>query len=130
MRKSFAVAVFSAALFGFLTAAAANAATPQGHMRSVVLVHGAFADGSGWKPLADVLMKDGYSVHVVQIPETGFQDDVAATKRVLDRAGPSVLVGHSYGGAVITEAGVHENAKALVYVAAFQPDVGESAKGL
>src|SRR5262245_11124630 len=129
MRKRFAVAVLFAALFGSLTAGAADAATPQGHA-SVVLVHGAFADGSGWKPLADVLVKDGYSVHVVQIPETSFADDVAATKRVLDRSGPSVLVGHSYGGAVITEAGGHENVKALVYVAAFQPDVGESAKGL
>jgi len=128
MKKVYAVAALSAALFGYLTAASAAPAS-QG-IRSVVLVHGAFADGSGWKPLADVLMKDGYSVYVVQIPETSFAADVAATKRVLDRAGPSVLVGHSYGGAVITESGVHENAKALVYVAAFQPDVGESAKQL
>jgi pimeloyl-ACP methyl ester carboxylesterase len=128
MKNIYAVAVLFAALSGFLTAT--SAAPAQNGIKSVVLVHGAFADGSGWKPLADILMKDGYSVRVVQIPETSFADDVAATKRVLDRAGPSVLVGHSYGGAVITESGVHENVKALVYVAAFQPDIGESAKQL
>jgi len=115
-----------ALLFGAFLAASASAAGT----KSVVLVHGAFADGSGWKPVADVLTKDGFAVHVVQIPETTFADDVAATKRVLEKAGPSVLVGHSYGGMVITEAGVHANAVSLVYVAAFQPDVGESAGAL
>jgi len=96
-------------------------------IKNVVLVHGAFADGSGWKPLADILTKDGYSVNVVQIPETSFAADVAATRRVLEKAGPSVLVGHSYGGMVITEVGADTNAKSLVYVMAFEPDVGETA---
>jgi pimeloyl-ACP methyl ester carboxylesterase len=99
-------------------------------VKSVVLVHGAFADGSGWQPIADILLRDGYSVRVVQEPETTFEADVAATRRVLDKAGPCVLVGHSYGGMIITEAGAHPGAKALVYVAAFQPDVGESAGAL
>jgi pimeloyl-ACP methyl ester carboxylesterase len=103
-------------------ASSAHAAT-----KSVVLVHGAFADGSGWSAVAKLLKADGYSVRVVQIPETTFNDDVAATKRVLTHVGPSVLVGHSYGGMVITEAGSHDAAKSLVYIAAFQPDVGESA---
>jgi len=103
------------------------AALGQAAVKSVVLVHGAFADGSGWKPVADILEKDGYSVSVVQEPETTFAADVAATRLVLDRAGPCVLVGHSYGGMVISEAGVHDSVKALVYVAAFQPAVGESA---
>jgi len=102
----------------------------QAEVKSVVLVHGAFADGSGWKPVADILEHDGYTVHVVQEPETTFQADVAATRIVLDRAGPSVLVGHSYGGMIITEAGNHEAVRSLVYVAAFQPEVGETAGGL
>jgi pimeloyl-ACP methyl ester carboxylesterase len=106
------------------------AAAGQAAVKNVVLVHGAFADGSGWKPVADVLKHDGYRVFVVQEPETTFEADVAATRLVLDRAGPCVLVGHSYGGMVITEAGVHASVKSLVYVAAFQPDVGESAAAL
>lgn len=96
-------------------------------VKSVVLVHGAFADGSGWRPVADILTHDGYAVFVVQEPETTFEADVAATRLVLDRSGPCVLVGHSYGGMIITEAGVHPSVKALVYVAAFEPGVGESA---
>ena len=95
-------------------------------VRNVVLVHGAFADGSGWKPIADMLERDGYSVSIVQEPETSFADDVAATNRILDRqSGPAVLVGHSYGGAVITEAGNNAHVASLVYVAAFAPDAGE-----
>ena len=97
---------------------------------NVVLVHGAFADGSGWKPVADILKGHGYKVFVVQEPETTFSADVAATKLVLDRAGPCVLVGHSYGGMIISEAGGHEAVRSLVYVAAFQPEAGESAGGL
>ena len=108
-----------------LTASVGHAA-----VKNVVLVHGAFADGSGWSPLAAVLERDGYTVFVVQEPETTFEADVAATRLVLDRSGPCVLVGHSYGGMVITEAGVHPSVKALVYVAAFQPSVGESAGAL
>jgi pimeloyl-ACP methyl ester carboxylesterase len=114
-----------AATLGIALASAAQAAA-----KSVVLVHGAFADGSGWKRVAAILERDGYTVSVVQEPETTFEADVAATRLVLDRSGPCVLVGHSYGGMVITEAGVHPSVRALVYVAAFQPDVGESAAGL
>ncbi len=99
-------------------------------VKSVVLVHGAFADGSGWKPVADILQRHGYSVHVVQEPETSFAADLAATRRVLDKASPCVLVGHSYAGMIITELGMHPDVKALVYVAAFQPDVGETAGDL
>src|ERR1700757_2123267 len=90
----------------------------------------AFADGSGWKPGADILQSHGYSVRVVQEPETSFAADVAATRSVLDKAGPCVLVGHSYGGMIITETGAHSDVKALVYIAAMQPDVGESLSDL
>jgi pimeloyl-ACP methyl ester carboxylesterase len=97
-------------------------------IKNVVLVHGAFADGSGWKALWEVLTEKGYQVSVVQNPLTSLEDDVAATHVVLDnQQGPTVLVGHSWGGAVITEAGNHPNVASLVYVAAFQPDNGESA---
>src|SRR6516225_5803496 len=99
-------------------------------VKTIVLVHGAFADGSGWKPVADILQSHGYAVLVVQEPETSFAADVAATRRVLDKAGPCVLVGHSYGGMIITEAGMHPDVKSLVYVAAVQPDVGESLSDL
>ena len=108
----------------------AMSAPTQAEVKSVVLVHGAFADGSGWKPVADILVEHGYSVDIVQEPETSFAADVASARRALKKAGPCVLVGHSYGGMIITEAGGHENAKALVYIAAFQPDVGETAGGL
>lgn len=97
-------------------------------IKNVVLVHGAFADGSGYKSLYTVLTKKGYHVTVVQNPLTSLEDDVNATKVVLDKQdGPAILVGHSWGGAVITEAGNHPKVAALVYIAAFQPDNGESA---
>jgi pimeloyl-ACP methyl ester carboxylesterase len=99
-------------------------------VKAIVLVHGAFADGSGWKPVADILQSHGYSVRVVQEPETSFAADVAATRRVLDKAGPCVLVGHSYGGMIINEVGTHADVKVLVFVAAFEPDVGESVADL
>ena len=99
-------------------------------VKSVVLVHGAFADGSGWKSVTDILENDGYTVYVVQEPLTSFEADVAATRIVLDRSGPCVLVGHSWGGMIITEAGNHAAARSLVYVAAFEPEVGESAGAL
>jgi pimeloyl-ACP methyl ester carboxylesterase len=108
----------------------ALAASAEGAVKNVVLVHGAFADGSGWKPVAEILERDGYTVYVVQEPETSFEADVAATRIVLDRAAPCVLVGHSYGGMIISEAGDHESVRSLVYVAAFQPQPGESAGGL
>ena len=96
--------------------------------KNVVLVHGAFADGSGYKALYMALTKNGYRVTVVQNPLTSLEDDVAATKVVLDKQdGPTILAGHSWGGAVITEAGNHPKVHALVYIAAFQPDNGESA---
>lgn len=99
--------------------------------KAIVLVHGAFADGSGWRPVAEILSKDGYAVSVVQEPETSLADDVAAANRILDRqSGPTVLVGHSYGGAVITEAGVNPHVASLVYVAAFAPDEGEKLGAL
>ena len=88
--------------------------------RNVVLVHGGFVDGSGWRAVYDLLTKDGYRVAIVQNPTLSLEDDVAATRRVIDDLdGPVVLVGHSYGGAVITESGLHENVEALVYIAAF-----------
>jgi pimeloyl-ACP methyl ester carboxylesterase len=96
-------------------------------VRNIVLVHGAWADGSGWKGVYDILVKDGYKVSIVQEPETSFKEDVAATKRVIAlQDGPCILVGHSYGGAVITEAGTDPSVAGLVYVAAHMPDVGEN----
>jgi len=90
-------------------------------------VHGAWADGSGWKAVYDILVKDGYKVSIVQEPETSFQEDVAVTKRVLaQQDGPCILVGHSYGGAVITEAGNDPSVAGLVYIAAHMPDTGEN----
>ncbi|MBO9636033.1 MAG: alpha/beta hydrolase [Chitinophagaceae bacterium] len=97
-------------------------------IKNVVLVHGAFADGSGWKALYEVLSNKGYNVTVVQNPLSSLADDVKATHIALDKQdGPAVLVGHSWGGAVITEAGNHPKVASLVYVAAFQPDNGETA---
>jgi pimeloyl-ACP methyl ester carboxylesterase len=102
-----------------------------GAARNVVLVHGGFVDGSGWRGVYDALSADGYHVSVVQNPTLSLEGDVATTKRVLDaQDGPTVLVGHSYGGAVISEAGNHENVSALVYIAAFAPDKGESVNTL
>ncbi|MBK6012953.1 alpha/beta fold hydrolase [Streptomyces sp. MBT53] len=99
--------------------------------KNIVLVHGGFVDGSGWRGVHDALRADGYRVSVVQNPTLSLEDDVAVTKRVLDaQDGPTVLVGHSYGGAVISEAGNHENVSALVYIAAFAPDKGESVNTL
>src|SRR3979411_2887191 len=95
--------------------------------RNVVLVHGAWADGSGWKGVYDILVRDGYNVSIVQEPETSFKDDVATTKRALAlQDGQCILVGHSYGGAVITEAGADSSVAGLVYIAAHMPDAGEN----
>jgi pimeloyl-ACP methyl ester carboxylesterase len=99
-------------------------------VKNIVLVHGAFLDGSGWRPVYDLLARDGYSVTIVQQPLTGLTDDVAATRRALERQdGPCILVGHSYGGAIITEAGAHPHVVGLVYVAAHAPDEGETEAG-
>src|SRR6202045_2672368 len=98
---------------------------------SVVLVHGGFVDGSGWESVYEILRKDGYVVSIVQNPTTSLADDVAATKRVLaTQSGPVILVGHSYGGAVITEAGNDPKVAGLVYITAFAPDEGESVSTL
>lgn len=97
-------------------------------IKNVVLVHGAFADGSGWRRVYDLLTARGYRVSIVQNPLTSFADDVAATTRVLDaQDGPAILVGHSWGGTVITEAGVHPKVAGLVYVSALIPDAGETS---
>jgi pimeloyl-ACP methyl ester carboxylesterase len=116
---------FSAAL---LLATLGGAEAQSQAIKNIVLVHGAFADGSGWRALYDILTKKGYHVTVVQNPLSSLEDDVAATRLALDKQdGPTVLVGHSWGGVVITQAGDHPKVAALVYVAAFQPDQGESA---
>jgi len=110
-----------------LACGAISAQTEQPRIRNIVLVHGAWADGSGWKGVYDILVKDGYNVSIVQEPETSFKEDVAATKRVLaQQDGPCILVAHSYGGAVITEAGTDPSVAGLVYVAAHMPDAGEN----
>ncbi len=106
--------------------AAKPALTPTG-VKNVVLVHGGFVDGSGWQKVYNALKKDGYNVSIVQNPTISFADDVALTKRVIaQQDGPVVLVGHSYGGAVISEAGADPKVERLVYIAAFAPDAGES----
>src|SRR5215467_7655790 len=98
---------------------------------TVVLVHGGFVDGSGWEGVYQILRKDGFKVAVVQNPTISLTDDVAATKRVIEaQGGPVILVGHSYGGAVITEAGNDPNVASLVYIAAFALDEGESVNAL
>jgi len=100
-------------------------------MNNVVLVHGAFVDGGHWEEVYKILRRDGYTVSVVQNPTISLEDDVAVTRRVLARQkGPAILVGHSYGGAVITEAGNDTKVAALVYIAAFAPDKGESVETL
>src|SRR5579862_6266348 len=110
-----------------LTCGLLSAQNQQHRVRNIVLVHGAWADGSGWKGVYDILVKDGYIVSLVQEPETSFKDDVAATKRVLAlQDGPCILVAHSYGGSIITEAGTDPAVVGLVYVAAHMPDAGEN----
>ncbi|MFJ4681874.1 alpha/beta fold hydrolase [Streptomyces sp. NPDC088789] len=100
-------------------------------LRNIVLVHGGFVDGSGWQGVYDHLSADGFTVAVVQNPTLSLAGDVAATRQVLDSLdGPAVLVGHSYGGVVVTEAGAHPNVAALAYIAAFAPDRGESVSSL
>jgi pimeloyl-ACP methyl ester carboxylesterase len=117
-------------LGALLLAVCATAATAA-PVKNIVLVHGAWVDASGWKPVYDRLTREGFHVSMVEEPETSFADDVAATKRILDlQDGPTLLVGHSYGGSIITEAGVHPQVVGLVYVAAHAPDVGENESAL
>src|SRR5712671_3200203 len=100
-------------------------------VKNIVLVHGGLVDGSGWKDIYNILKKDGYTVSIVQEPTISLPDDVAVTKRVIAvQNGPVILVGHSYGGVVITEAGNDPKVAGLVYVTAFAPDKGESAASL
>src|SRR6202045_3330010 len=99
------------------------AANAEHRIRNIVLVHGAWADGSGWKGVYDILVKDGYNVSIVQEPETSFKEDVAASKRTLAlQDGLCILVAHSYGGAIITEAGMDPSVVGFVYIAAHMPD--------
>ncbi len=110
-----------------LTCGALSAQNEEHRVRNIVLVHGAWADGSGWKGVYDILVKHGFKVSIVQEPETSFKEDVAATKRVLaQQDGSCILVGHSYGGAVITEAGTNSSVAGLVYIAAHMPDAREN----
>lgn len=104
---------------------------PEETIKNVVLVHGGFVDGSGWQGVYDLLTAEDYNVSVVQNPTVSLEDDVAVTKRAIAECdGPVVLVGHSYGGAVVTEAGTDEKVSALVYIAGFVPDTGESVNTL
>ncbi|MDM0078457.1 alpha/beta hydrolase [Variovorax sp. J2P1-59] len=128
--SKFVAAVCSAAMLAS-TAASAAPAGPAAAKPSIVLVHGGFVDGSGWEGVHKILKKDGYDVTIVQNPTVSLADDVAVTKRVIAaKPGPVVLVGHSYGGVVITEAGNDEKVASLVYIAAFAPDKGESVQSL
>jgi pimeloyl-ACP methyl ester carboxylesterase len=114
-----------------VTSAASAATSTSPAVNNVVLVHGAFADGSGWMAVAKILERDGFKVSVAQPPENSLEDDVATVNRAIDAmGGPVILVGHSYGGIIITAAGNNEHVKSLVYVAAFQPDAGESLGSL
>ncbi|WP_420565083.1 alpha/beta hydrolase [Thalassobaculum sp.] len=127
LRNTIVAAATAAAVVGSSPADAGPRIADDQAIRSIVLVHGAFADGSGWRGVYDELTARGYRVAIVQNPLTSFEDDVNATRRILARQdGPSILVGHSYGGSVITEAGTEPNVAGLVYVSALAPDVGES----
>lgn len=128
MKRAFRYLVI---LFVATAIAASAAAQKQPGIKNIVIVHGAFADGSGWEGVFKILAKHGYKVTIVQNPLTSLEDDVAATNRILDKQdGPVVLVGHSWGGTVITQVGVHSKVASLVYVAAFAPDVNESTLDL
>jgi pimeloyl-ACP methyl ester carboxylesterase len=120
-------AVAAAGLINIASAQSSKSSPTSGRAKNVVLVHGAFADGAGWRGVYNELTRRGYRVTIVQNPLTSLADDVAATKRALQRQdGPTILVGHSWGGTVITEAGVDANVAALVYVSALSPDAGET----
>jgi len=121
--------VLTAALLALTLGGSALAQAPA--IKNVVLVHGGFVDGSGWRGVYDILKKDGFKVSVVQNSTTSLASDVATTRQAIDAmGGPVILVGHSYGGAVITEAGTHPSVAALVYITAFAPDAGESVNTL
>jgi pimeloyl-ACP methyl ester carboxylesterase len=127
MKNAIAITALAATLaIAGADAAAAQSASKAG-IKNIVLVHGAFADGSGWEGVADILKKDGFNVSVVQHPETTYADDIRYTNDAINNMdGPVVLVGHSYGGSIITDAGNNPKVASLVYIAAFAPDAGES----
>src|SRR6202163_4095885 len=135
MKKPYRIALLTVALIAAIlllerAVKVAAAASPTG-IKNVVLVHGAFADGSGWEAVAKILEKDGYTVSVAQPPETSYADDQKYTRAAIDAMdGPVVLVGHSYGGSIITEAGNDPKVSALVYIAAFALDDGESCASI
>jgi pimeloyl-ACP methyl ester carboxylesterase len=134
MKKTCSVVMLFAVFVGLtlrLGKTSSVAAAPAAGIKNVVLVHGAFADGSGWDAVAKILEKDGYKVSVPQEPETSYAEDQKYTKAAIDAmGGPVILVGHSYGGSVITEAGNDPNVAALVYIAAFALDEGESCASI
>jgi pimeloyl-ACP methyl ester carboxylesterase len=120
-------AVFTTMLWAAVLSSTPNLKAQQSEVKNIILVHGAWADGSGWRGVYDNLVRDGFNVSIVQEPETSFKEDVAATKRVLaQQDGPCILIAHSYGGAIITEAGTDPSVAGLVYVAAHMPDAGEN----
>ncbi len=130
MTKLYAVAALVSGLMGATLNAAAAGPAPTG-VKNVVLVHGAFADGSGWEAVAKILEKDGYTVSVAQPPETSYAGDVKYARAAIDAMGGRVvLVGHSYGGSIISEAGNDPNVAALVYIAAFALDEGDSCASI
>ncbi|MBB5986897.1 alpha/beta fold hydrolase [Sphingobium lignivorans] len=130
VRKMMIAAAAAGALAGGVQAQPVRAIPADQPVRNVVLVHGAFVDGSGWRGVYEDLTARGYRVSIVQNPLTSLEDDVAATDRVLSGlSGPAILVGHSWGGTVITEAGVHPNVAGLVYLSALAPDAGENTAG-
>ena len=131
--RSFTAPLAAAALAGAIAIAPAADAAPASAtaVRNIVLVHGGFVDGSGWSAVHRILTADGYKVTIVQNPTLNLADDVAVTRRALAaQEGGAILVGHSYGGVVITETGSDPKVKGLVYVAAFAPDAGESVSSL
>ena len=134
MKQPFGTTTLTGALIAaalFVGSIQAVGAAPPSGIKNVVLVHGAFADGSGWAAVSKILEKDGYKVSVAQPPETSYADDQRYTKAAIDAmGGPVVLVGHSYGGSIITEAGNNPNVAALVYIAAFALDEGESCASI
>jgi pimeloyl-ACP methyl ester carboxylesterase len=131
MKKFSVVAMLTAALASWALQSASAQSASKAAIKNVVLVHGAFADGSGWEAVATILESDGYAVSVAQPPETSYAEDVKYAKAAIDAmSGPVVLVGHSYGGSIITEAGNDPNVAALVYIAAFALDAGESCASI
>jgi pimeloyl-ACP methyl ester carboxylesterase len=131
MKNLYVVAMLAATLAGSTLESASAESRSKAGIKNVVLVHGAFADGSGWAAVAKILEQDGYTVSVAQPPETSYADDQKYTKAAIDAmSGPVVLVGHSYGGSIITEAGNNPNVAALVYIAAFALDEGESCASI